>query len=115
MDWQELLTWVLGIIATLLGGVNILQWITLRSYKRLKSAEADKSEIEALRSIIDTMQAEIGRLNQRVEDADRRAMENSNKYLKLYEDYSVLKGEFEQYKVSHKSTSKKSTKTAEPK
>lgn len=102
MQWQEILTWALGILTTLFGGLNIFQWITLRSYKRVKAAEADKAEIEALRSVIEGMQSEIGRLQQRVEDADRRAMENSNKYNALYEQYYVLKDEFEKYKINHK-------------
>lgn len=95
MDWHEIITWALGILTTLFGGLNIFQWITLRSYKRVKAAEADRQEIENLKSIIDTMQSEIGRLQSRLDEAERRAMENTNKYYALQE-------EFEQYKLNHK-------------
>ena len=90
-----ILTWVLGILTTLFGGLNIFQWITLRSYKRVKAAEADRMEIDNLRSVIDSMQAEIGRLRTRLDEAEKRAYENSNKYY-------ALQQEFEQYKLNHK-------------
>lgn len=83
------------IFATLFGGLNIFQWITLRSYKRSKAAEADRSEIENLRLIINGMQAEIGRLQQRLDAAEQRATENTNKYY-------ALQDEFEKYKLNHK-------------
>ena len=89
------LTWILGILTTLFGGLNIFQWITLRSYKRVKAAEADRMEIDNLRSVIDSMQAEIGRLRTRLDEAEKRAYENSNKYY-------ALQQEFEQYKLNHK-------------
>lgn len=92
---EQILTWVLGILTTLFGGLNIFQWITLRSYKRVKAAEADRMEIENLRNVIDGMQAEIGRLRERLDEAEKRAFENSNKYYSLQQ-------EFEQYKLNHK-------------
>ena len=92
---EQILTWVLGILTTLFGGLNIFQWITLRSYKRVKAAEADRMEIDNLRNVIDGMQAEIGRLRERLDEAEKRAYENSNKYY-------TLQQEFEQYKLNHK-------------
>ena len=92
---EQIVIWILGVISTLFGGLNIFQWLTLRSYKRIKAAEADKSEIEALRSIIDGMQAEIGRLQNRLDEAEKRAYENSNRYY-------TLQQEFEQYKIAHR-------------
>ena len=92
---EQIITWVLGILTTLFGGLNIFQWITLRSYKRVKAAEADRQEIENLRLVIDSMQAEIGRLQKRLDEAEKRAYENSNKYYSLQQ-------EFEQYKLNHK-------------
>ena len=89
------LTWILGILTTLFGGLNIFQWITLRSYKRVKAAEADRMEIDNLRSVIDSMQAEIGRLRTRLDEAEKRAYENSNRYY-------ALQQEFENYKQTHK-------------
>ena len=78
---EQIITWVLGILATLFGGLNIFQWITLRSYKRVKAAEADRMEIENLRLVIETMQGEIKR---------------------LHEQYDDLQTEFEQYKIAHR-------------
>lgn len=106
MTGAEILIWVLGILSTLFGGLNIFQWITLRSYKRIKAAEADRQEIENLRLIITTIQAstqaEIGRLQQRVDDAERRALENANKYEALLVTHNALRDEFEEYKRTHK-------------
>ena len=92
---DQVLTWILGILTTLFGGLNIFQWITLRSYKRVKSAEADKLEIENLRLVIDAMQKEIARLQERVEKAEQRAQDN-------YDNYTELQQEFELYKSKHK-------------
>ena len=92
---ETILTWIFGILTTLFGGLNIFQWITLRSYKRVKAAEADRMEIDNLRTVIDGMQAEIGRLRTRLDEAEKRAYENSNKYY-------ALQQEFEQYKLNHK-------------
>ena len=92
---ETVLTWVFGILTTLFGGLNIFQWITLRSYKRVKAAEADEKDIENLRKIIDGMQSEIGRLRQRLDEAEKRAYENSNRYYDLQR-------EFESYKQTHK-------------
>lgn len=78
---SEILTWALGILASLFGGLNIFQWITLRSYKRVKAAEADRMEIENLRLVITTMQDEISRLHQQ---------------------YNDLQKEFDEYKSKHK-------------
>ena len=99
---EQIITWALGVVATVLGGANIFQWITLRSYKRLKNAEAYQAEIESLSAIIRQNQAEIGRLSQRIEDYDRRELENSNRYNTLWEKYDKLRDEFEEYKLKHK-------------
>lgn len=90
------------VFATLFGGLNIFQWITLRSYKRIKAAEADKSEIDNLRAIIQENQAEIGRLAQRIAAADQRAISQDNRYSELERKYDALKTEFEEYKSKHK-------------
>ena len=120
MDAQVILNWVLGVLSAVLGGANIFQWITLRSYKRVKAAEADKMEISNLKDTIETiqnsMQAEINRLQARVEKAEaradkaedraekaeQRAAENASKYLSLFEKHDALRTEFETYKSTHK-------------
>ncbi|MBO5933026.1 MAG: hypothetical protein J6Q19_04800 [Bacteroidaceae bacterium] len=101
----ETLRALLGWVAAFLfgsAGLNVLQLITLRSYKRQKSAEAYQKEIDALRTIIATNQAEIGRLSQRIEMADKRDFEASKKYNELYEKWDKLRDEFENYKLNHK-------------
>lgn len=92
---EQIITWALGIIATLFGGLNIFQWITLRSYKRVKAAEADRMEIENLKTVINT-------LADRVADAENRAAENARKYDELREKYDKLRDELENYKLNHK-------------
>lgn len=99
---EQIIIWALGILSTLFGGLNIFQWITLNSYKRLKSAEAYQSEINSLRTIIETNQAEIGRLSKRLEAYDRREIENNSRYDELYRKYDQLRDEFEEYKSKHK-------------
>ena len=117
---QELATWVLGIFTTLFGGLNIFQWFTLRSLKRIKTAEADKAEIQNLKDVIETIQSsmksEIDRLRARVEEAEKRAdeaekradeaekraSENVHKYLSLCQKHDDLRKEFEDYKLAHK-------------
>ena len=103
---EQIVTWILGIVATLFGGLNIFQWITLRSYKRLKAAEADSKEIANLQATIDTIQkrmnAQILLLELRVQDAEKRAQENADKYASLSKKYDALEKEFEQYKLNHK-------------
>lgn len=90
------------IFATLFGGLNIFQWLTLRSYKRIKAAEADKTEIDNLRSIIQQNQAEIGRLQQRLDSYEKRDISMQNRYDELYKKYDSLRDEFETYKLNHK-------------
>ena len=99
---MDVLAIISTIFATLFGGLNIFQWLTFRSYKRLKAAEADKSDIDNLRAIIQENQAEIGRLAQRIASADQRAIAQDNRYSELERKYDALKTEFEEYKQTHK-------------
>ena len=101
MDWQMILNFVLGILTLLFGGLNLFQLLTFRAYKRQKNAEADSAEIESLSKIIKQNQEEIGRLNQRLLMADKRAMEQEEKYNELYNKYDRLRDEFEEYKLKN--------------
>ena len=102
MDWGTVLSWLFGIISTLLGGLNIFQWITLKSYKRVKQAEAASAEIDSLSKIIERNQAEIARLSQRLNDADQRALAQDRRYEELSNKYDALREEFFNYKQTHK-------------
>ena len=83
------------IFATLFGGLNIYQLITIRAYKKKATMEADRTEIDNLKSIIDSMQEEMDRLRVSIERAEKRADENADRYYTLRE-------EFETYKLTHK-------------
>ena len=100
MDWWW--SFISSILALLFGGLNIFQLLTFRAYKRQRNAEADRAEIESLSEIIKQNQAEIGRLSQRLSDADRRTTEIENKYNALYDKYDKMRDEFEIYKLNHK-------------
>lgn len=99
---EQILIWGLGVLATILGGLNIMQLLTFKSYKRQRNAEADNAEIKSLSDIIKQNQAEIGRLSERLILADKRAIEQENKYSALYEKYDKMRDEFEEYKLKHK-------------
>lgn len=102
MDWGQVMTWIFGVLATVLGGLNIMQLLTFRAYKRQRNAEADKAEIESLSKIIEQNQAEIGRLNQRLLLADQRATEMEGRYNTLYDKFDKMRDELETYKSTHK-------------
>lgn len=99
---EQIVIWVLGILSTLFGGLNIFQWLTLKSYKRVKSAEADRSEIDNLRAIITENKEEIARLTQRLNVYEERDLAMRNRYDELYNKYDKLRDEFEEYKLNHK-------------
>lgn len=99
---EQIVIWALGVLATVLGGLNVMQLLTFRAYKRQRNAEADRAEIESLSAIIRQNQAEIGRLTERLNLADQRAFEQENKYNALYDKYDAMRDEFENYKLNHK-------------
>ena len=99
MDW---LSFILAIATLLLGGLNIFQLLTFKSYKRQRNAEADTAEIESLSRIIAQNQAEIGRLSQRLNEADKRALEQDRRYEELAKNYDKLRNEFFDYRLNHK-------------
>lgn len=98
----QIATWIFGVLATVLGCLNIMQLLTFRAYKRQRNAEADQEEIKSLSEIIKQNQAEIGRLNERLTIADKRAFEQENRYNMLYDKYDKIRDEFEEYKLKHK-------------
>ena len=102
MDAQAIVNLVLGVVTLLLGGLNIFQLLTFKAYKRQRNAEADQAEIDSLSKIIKQNQAEIGRLQQRLNDADQRATLLEKRYDVIYERWDKLRDEFETYKLTHK-------------
>ena len=99
MEWWGVIS---SIFAVLFGGLNIFQLLTFRAYKRQRNAEADTAEIESLSRIISQNQAEIGRLSQRLNEADKRALEQDRRYEELMKKYDDLRNEFFDYKLTHK-------------
>ena len=99
---MDILNFILGVVTLLLGGLNIFQLLTFRAYKRQRNAEADQAEINSLSNIIKQNQAEIGRLQQRLNDADQRATLLEKRYDSIYERWDKLRDEFETYKLTHK-------------
>lgn len=99
MEWWSIIS---SILALLFGGLNIFQLLTFRAYKRQRNAEADTAEIESLSKIIVQNQAEIGRLSQRLNEADKRALEQDRRYEELSNKYDKLREEFFNYKLNHK-------------
>lgn len=102
MDVQAIINLVLGVVTLLLGGLNIFQLLTFKAYKRQRNAEADQAEINSLSNIIKQNHAEIGRLQQRLNDADQRATLLEKRYDVIYERWDKLRDEFETYKLTHK-------------
>lgn len=63
---MEIATYILSVVTVLLGGANILQFFTIRSYKRKHSAEATRAEIDNLNIVIDSLNKEVERLEKRL-------------------------------------------------
>ena len=99
---EQVVIWALGVLATVLGGLNIMQLLTFRAYKRQRNAEADRAEIQSLSDIIKQNQAEIGRLSQRLIESERRSTDLENRYNTLFDKYDKMRDEFETYKLNHK-------------
>lgn len=75
---MEIATYILSVVTVLLGGANILQFFTIRSYKRKHNAEATRAEIENLNIVIDNLRQEISRLEGRVINLEGRACYDSD-------------------------------------
>jgi uncharacterized membrane protein YgaE (UPF0421/DUF939 family) len=70
MEIFHVLVGILGVIGGLTGSISF--FIFIRQNKRIKIAEADKSEIDALRSIIDGLSEENKRLSSRIEEQEKK-------------------------------------------
>lgn len=88
---HEIIMWVLGLIATIFGGVNIVQLINNRELKRKLSAEGYQQEIAALQNIIAGCNAEVDRLQRRCDESDSRYDALRSKYDDLEKKYDELR------------------------
>ena len=69
--WEIILT----IITTLLGGTNILQLIQAKQLKAKLATETESVAIANMQHVIETMRAEIDRLNTKVADLEAKNKE----------------------------------------
>ena len=85
---------ILSIITLLLGGTNIVTFVTLRSLKRKGNYEADGAGIANLQTVIDLQGSEIKRLSERLTAAEKKNEEDREKYeariARLQEQYDSL-------------------------
>ena len=79
-------TWILGIITTLLTGTNIVTLVTLRSMRRKGSYEADSVRIDNLQKIIDLQVKEVERLNTRQLESETHCNEKCLHYEQKIEE-----------------------------
>lgn len=56
---------ILSVLTAILGGGNLWQALTIRSFKRKSSAEADRAEIDNLKLIIQTQAEQMNSLQAR--------------------------------------------------
>lgn len=63
---SQVLTWVLGILATILGGTNLVTIVQLRSVRAKGNYEAESVQIKNLNTIIDLTREEVQRLSSRL-------------------------------------------------
>ena len=62
----------LTILTILLGGGNIIQLVQMRQIKARQTAETETVAIKNMQLVIESMQAEINRLNKRVVELEDR-------------------------------------------
>ncbi len=69
---MEIATYILSVVTLLLGGCNIFQFFTIRSYRRKHNAEATRAEIDNLNIVIANLRGEVERLEGRLVDLEKR-------------------------------------------
>lgn len=72
---SQVLTWALGILATILGGTNLVTLVQLRSLRAKGAYEAEAAHITNLQSVIHSQGEEIGRLSTRLEAQENKTTE----------------------------------------
>lgn len=85
--WQLVTT----LTTLIFGSTSLAQLINNRELKRKLAAEATQSEATGENIIIQGLQAEVGRLQQRLSDLDERYMTLENKYYSLMEEITMLR------------------------
>lgn len=88
---EEILKWILGVLASILAGTNILQFVNNRQLRRKMSAEGYQAEIVSLQKIIDGNVQEIERLQRRCDESDVRYDNLRSKYDNMERKYDELR------------------------
>ena len=87
---QIFLNIILPIITVLLGGTNIVQLVNNRQLRRKMAAEGEQAEIQSLQLIINGNVAEIKRLQERLDDAEKRYESLWGKYMNVQQQIKKL-------------------------
>ena len=87
---QIFLNIILPIITVLLGGTNIVQLVNNRQLRRKMAAEGEQAEIQSLQLIINGNVTEIKRLQERLDDAERRYESLWGKYMNVQQQIKKL-------------------------
>lgn len=102
---------MLGIVAAISGAGWIGTLIENRAMKKKNDADGDQARIDNLRSVCDKQEAEINRLNTRLETTEQRYVELENKYYKvlerqqgLMERISVLETKLSEYELDQENS-----------
>lgn len=107
--------WIVELILGLATAGASAGWISTlidnKAMKKKNDAEGDQARIDNLRAVCDKQEAEIGRLNTRLETAEQRYVELENKYYKvlerqqgLMERISTLEIKLAEYEVAEKNS-----------
>lgn len=102
---------ILTFLTTLFGAGNVWQFFTLRSLRRVKTAEADQASIDTLNKVIasweknyDSLQNRYDRLNEKYEQAIAKIDEQQTEILAIREQIAKLAAK--QSKTKTKTTTK---------
>lgn len=115
-----MITWLLGVLATLFAGLNIFQFIFFRATKKEYEAKAEKAEtdsseakhdylvkrIESMEKlyqqqgeILDAVRAKVLALQQDVQERDQKIIKYESKITTLNDKVTKLEKEVQAYKT----------------
>ena len=75
---MEIATYILSVVTLLLGGCNIFQFFTIRSYRRKHKAEATRAELDNLNIVIAQLRDEVVRQHERLVELEQKVCYNAD-------------------------------------
>lgn len=75
---MEIATYISSFVTLVLGGCNILQLITIRSYKRKSNADATRAEMDNLNVVIAQLRQEVQRQHDRLVELEKKVCYNAD-------------------------------------